>query len=882
MADHSQADPRSTLAENQEPPIRKLQTLLQTLPLTTHLHRLSTAILLLGCARAEKVTYDDHVLPIFEQACLNCHNPDKAKGGLDLSSYTGTIKGGSGGKIVEVADTSSTLLAVLRQSIEPIMPPEGDALAAAQIKTLEAWIDGGLLENATSKAKKPQQPKFNPALVKQKSTQDGPPPLPKDLLLEPAIVAARTTAIHSMALSPKAPVLAITGQGQILLYHTSKLNLLGILAFPEGEPVSVKFTPDGRHLIVAGGVAGKSGTTVVFDISTGERLLESGREFDSVLSADLHPDLSQIATGSPSRLLNLWNSADGSRTHSIKKHTDWVTAVDFSDDGILLSSGDRNGGVSVWEAATGNEFHVLRGHQAGITEALFRSDSNLLATASHDGTLRLWEMNGGKEVKKIDAHGGGVLTFAWGRDGSFISAGRDRTAKLWLPDFSPGTTIKNLSDIPTAIALDTEHQRAFIGDYQGQVTVRETKEGKEIGRLNTNPPRIAERLTGLTSTTNSLRRELSSTTQSGEASKRALSELKTALEDLETHYKEATALREKTAQHGTTTEEALKLSTEKIPTLKQQKINALARVEAQRLTLQNQLGHLQESEASVKKLTHQLETVQAAIERTRAEPDEAKRTAFLAREQARLQSIKQKLAQAQEHSRQLTTQISNQKKTVAQSQDHAQRLANQLAQVQQHVESQRQQLAKHRQAHLHSVQTLKHLASQKPSLEKRLDEERARQQDIQAQLAKTRQTISSKQQLIRFWSRAQLKSRIVSRRTDLISAEREIDTLKTQFSESTLESGRLEVELAERRGKRHQLKQATSSIADPVKLKSLRQREASNEREIVELATTLDSLRSQIHDERRRLDEAFRQLHHLRFQLELDEASYASSGKDGN
>ena len=45
----------------------------------------------------EKITYQDHIHPLFENACNSCHNADKAKGGLDLSSYANTLKGGSGG-----------------------------------------------------------------------------------------------------------------------------------------------------------------------------------------------------------------------------------------------------------------------------------------------------------------------------------------------------------------------------------------------------------------------------------------------------------------------------------------------------------------------------------------------------------------------------------------------------------------------------------------------------------------------------------------------------------------------------------------------------------------------------------------------------------------
>ena len=49
----------------------------------------------------DKVTYQDHVLPIFRNACLNCHNPEKKKAGLDLSSYGGVMTGSENGKSVE-------------------------------------------------------------------------------------------------------------------------------------------------------------------------------------------------------------------------------------------------------------------------------------------------------------------------------------------------------------------------------------------------------------------------------------------------------------------------------------------------------------------------------------------------------------------------------------------------------------------------------------------------------------------------------------------------------------------------------------------------------------------------------------------------------------
>ena len=451
----------------------------------------------------DKMTYDDQVFPIFQQSCLNCHNPDKAKGGLDLSSFAAALKGGSGGKIVEVGDVGSQLISAVLHTGEKKMPPEGDKLSNDQIGILKRWIEDGLLENKSSSARKPSKPKFETTLRSDPAAKpDGPPPMPMHLLLEPPVVTARPASIHAIATSPWAPLLAITGQHQILLHHTDSLELVGILPFPEGDPVSLAFTADARYLIVGGGVPGKSGLTITFDITTGARLVTVAKEFDSVLAADIRPGFDVVATGGPSRLLKLWNTETGALAKSIKKHTDWITALDLSADGVLLASGDRNGGVWVWESDTASEFHTLRGHQAAITSTVFRADSNILATASEDGTVRFWEMNGGSEVKKIDAHPGGVTAFAFARDGSSVTAGRDLKAKFWKPDFNHARDlIQNLPALPTAVALDFEGKRAFIADARGTVRVYLTTDGKPVGEIQANPPTIATRLETLAAET---------------------------------------------------------------------------------------------------------------------------------------------------------------------------------------------------------------------------------------------------------------------------------------------------------------------------------------------------------------------------------------------
>src|SRR5690606_7735049 len=144
------------------------------------------------------------------------------------------------------------------------------------------------------------------------------------------------------------------------------------------------------------------------------------------------------------------------------------------------------------------EFHTLRGHQAAITTLSFRADSNVLATASEDGTLRFWEMNGGQEMRKVDAHPGGVTAFAFTRDGTSVSAGRDRKIRLWKADFTPNKELGEIPGLPTAAALDGDGKLAFIADTSGRIHAIATEDGKSSGILVSNPPSIAARLESIT------------------------------------------------------------------------------------------------------------------------------------------------------------------------------------------------------------------------------------------------------------------------------------------------------------------------------------------------------------------------------------------------
>jgi len=441
------------------------------------------------------VTFDEHVRPIFQQKCASCHNPDKKNADLDLTNYSSLMQGGASGEVIEAGDASASYLYnLVTHEDEPSMPPESPKIADEMIETLRKWIDGGVLENSGSTAKASKKKKFDMALAAPSTERPAEIPMPAKLSLQPVLFTPTRTATDALATSPWAPLAAVSSQKQVLLYNTQTLELVGVLPFPEGTPRVLKFSRNGGLLLCGGGVAGASGRVVVWNIRSGQRIIEIGDELDEVLAADISSDQTLIALGGPGRVVRIYATETGQLLHEIRKHTDWVTALEFSPDSVLLATGDRNGGLQVWEGWTGREYLTLKGHTAGITSVSWRSDSNVVASSSEDSTIRLWEMENGGEVKNWAAHGGGAMSVEFSRDGRLFSCGRDRIPKVWDQNGAQQIAFEAFGDLALQATYCDETNRAISGDWTGEIRVYNAADGTKLGQLVMNVPPLQTRL----------------------------------------------------------------------------------------------------------------------------------------------------------------------------------------------------------------------------------------------------------------------------------------------------------------------------------------------------------------------------------------------------
>ena len=95
-------------------------------------------------AQSEPINFTDHIRPIMERSCWNCHGEAAQLSDLDLSSREGALEGGAKGPaIVPGRAEDSRLFRMVAGLDQPSMPMSGDLLSDAELTAVRTWIDEG-------------------------------------------------------------------------------------------------------------------------------------------------------------------------------------------------------------------------------------------------------------------------------------------------------------------------------------------------------------------------------------------------------------------------------------------------------------------------------------------------------------------------------------------------------------------------------------------------------------------------------------------------------------------------------------------------------------------------------------------------------------------
>ena len=91
----------------------------------------------------------EKVVPIIENHCIRCHNPDNSEGKLSLSNKEAWLKGGREGAVAHPFKAETSLITYVitpeDEQTPAEMPEESEPLTEEQVDTLKKWINDGMV-----------------------------------------------------------------------------------------------------------------------------------------------------------------------------------------------------------------------------------------------------------------------------------------------------------------------------------------------------------------------------------------------------------------------------------------------------------------------------------------------------------------------------------------------------------------------------------------------------------------------------------------------------------------------------------------------------------------------------------------------------------------
>ena len=176
----------------------------------------------------------------------------------------------------------------------------------------------------------------------------------------------------------------LDGQARVWKANSGELELQFPIKAPKNGGSLVKFTPDGRYLVVSARIQGV--IAEVFSASGGDKVAELKLEPNEKASPhfDISPDGSRFIAGSWNGTVHVWDLDTFQKIQTVSVSGGGPTAllVAYSSDGRWIACGHPSGTVYLLETATMSKQRDFRQGKGPITALTFSPDGRFLATAS--------------------------------------------------------------------------------------------------------------------------------------------------------------------------------------------------------------------------------------------------------------------------------------------------------------------------------------------------------------------------------------------------------------------------------------------------------------------------------------------------------------------
>ena len=421
--------------------------------------------------------YTAKAMALLRENCLSCHNPEKKKGGLILSTRERAVRGGDTGPAIKSGKArDSLLIQSLAADADPHMPPKKQ-LAETQIATLRNWIEAGAAWD---------EKVLNAPVARAVPAEFG--PLPTSY--QPAL---------ALALSPDEKTLVIGRGGRLFVHDVSVPDrpLVKELAAHRDAVQSLAWSSDGRWL-----ASGGFRKVVIWDARTWTPGRELTNELTGRITAlgftpDDHSLVLADSVASQSGWIRVVDPASGEQKHSWQAHGDSIHGLSISADGKLLATAGADRMVRLWDFEKRTELGRMERHQGHVLAVAFNPDGSWLASGATEKELKIWDVKTRQEIINISKLNGAVTGLRWAADGkSLLSVGEDGMPRVFTEfkahggaersDGAKERTLPGVEGALQAVATTADGKTIYGGGQDGVVQVW-GKDGKLAGTLTEAP-----------------------------------------------------------------------------------------------------------------------------------------------------------------------------------------------------------------------------------------------------------------------------------------------------------------------------------------------------------------------------------------------------------
>ena len=281
----------------------------------------------------------------------------------------------------------------------------------------------------------------------------------------------------------------VVNQNDIIVRSLKSSYIERKIVTEEGENIhAISYSPDGKNILVGSG-AYEKGRLAIWDVESGQMVLELVGHRDCVNSVAYSPNGEYIVSASHDGTMRVWNPKTGKNirtleTISVFKEQAIFTFVSFSPDGTQIVAATQIGYIILWDIENGKIYSKFKDTFSPVFSVALSRDGNKIVSATLDRHLHLWDIRSGTMLTSSIGHTNLISFVVYSPNGNHIlSASYDKTIICW--DAQNGSIIWQISGFSGNIqsldySCDGKYLVVAVWDEDNPVVVYDAQNGKKV------------------------------------------------------------------------------------------------------------------------------------------------------------------------------------------------------------------------------------------------------------------------------------------------------------------------------------------------------------------------------------------------------------------